>query len=257
MEKGLVSIITPVYNGGKFISQTIDSVLAQTYPHWEMIVIDDGSIDNSTAIISDYIKKDSRIQIHYQKNGGSAAARNNGIRRANGQYICLLDADDTWDTQFLDKQLNFMKVKNAHLVYSSHTRINENSEQILKPFIVPATVTYHELLKTCSISCLTGMYDTEPFGKVYLKEEFKSLRDDFIYWLEIIKKVKIAYGNQEILANYRILSNSATRRKKKLIIPQFKVLHEVEKLNYLQSVYYLATWAVYGFLKYNKKEKTN
>lgn len=215
-----------------------------------MIIIDDGSTDNSTEIIEEFCKSDSRIQLRKQANGGSAAARNNGIREAKGQYICLLDADDTWEPDFLKEQLDFMKVKNAILVYSAHTRIDDNSIEILKPFRVPEKVTYHDMLKTCSISCLTGVYDTEPFGKVYLKEEFKSLRDDYIYWLEIIKKVKVAYGNQLVLANYRILSQSATRKKKKLIIPQFKVLYKVEKLNMAKSIYYLINWAYYGFMKY-------
>jgi glycosyltransferase involved in cell wall biosynthesis len=252
MEKGLVSIITPMYNGQRFIGQTIDSVLSQTYPHWEMIVVDDGSNDNGVAIVSGYASKDSRIQVVSQKNGGSASARNNGIRRAAGQYIALLDADDTWNSNFLEKQLELMRVKNAYLVYSSHTRIDENSQEILKPFIVPEKVTYTDLLKTCSISCLTGLYDTEKFGKVYLREDMKSLRDDYVYWLEIIKKVNIAYGNKEVLANYRILGSSASRKKKKVIKPHFKVLYNIEKLGMVRSLYYLTNWAVISYFKYRK-----
>lgn len=252
MEKGLVSIITPLYNASRFISLTIDSVSSQTYSNWEMIIIDDGSTDDSSVIVGTFVMKDPRIQFHSQSNAGSAAARNNGIRRARGQYICLLDADDTWEPRFIEAQLLFMKENSAHLVYSSHTRIDENSVEVLKPYMVPFRVTYSDMLKTCSISCLTGMYDTEPFGKIYLKEEFKSLRDDYIYWLEIIKKVKVAYGNPLILANYRILSHSATRKKNKLIVPQFKVLHEVEKLSIVRSLYYLMNWAIFGFLKYRK-----
>ncbi len=250
METGLVSIITPVYNGARFVRQTIESVIKQTYPLWEMIIINDGSTDDSKLIVESYQQADSRIQLAHQVNGGSAVARNNGIRRANGQYICLLDADDTWEPDFLESQLEFMKEKNASLVYSSHTRVDEDSNEVLKPFMVPPKTNYHELLKTCSISCLTGVYDTQHFGKVYLQEDFKSLRDDYIYWLEIIKKAKVAYGNPKVLANYRILKKSASRNKVKVIGPQFKVLHKVEKLNLIQSVYYLINWAVYGYLKY-------
>ncbi|RYY08339.1 MAG: glycosyltransferase family 2 protein [Sphingobacteriaceae bacterium] len=252
MEKGLVSIITPMYNGERFVAETIKSVLNQTYSDWEMIVIDDGSKDNGPEIVKGYIKNDQRIKLVAQVNGGSAAARNNGIRRATGQYIALLDADDTWNSDFLEKQLNLMRDKNALLVYSSHTRIDENSEEILKPFIVPPKVNYTDLLKTCSISCLTGLYDTEKFGKVYLREDMKSLRDDYVYWLEIIKKVKVAYGNQSILANYRILGSSASRKKKKVIIPHFKVFYKVEKLGLVRSLYYLANWAIISYFKYKK-----
>jgi teichuronic acid biosynthesis glycosyltransferase TuaG len=253
MEKGLVSIITPMYNGEKFVGQTIESVLNQTYPKWEMIIIDDGSKDNGAQVVRQYASKDTRIQLLQQGNGGSASARNNGIRQAKGQYICLLDADDTWNADFLEKQLNLMREKNALLVYSSHTRIDENSKEILSPFLVPEKITYKDLLKTCSISCLTGVYDTEKFGKVYLREEMKSLRDDWVYWLEIIKKVKVAYGNKEVLANYRMLNSSVSRKKKKVIASQFKVLYNIEKIGLIPSLYYLGTWAFFGYVKYKKQ----
>lgn len=252
MERGLVSIITPMYNGERFVSQTIESVLNQSYTNWEMIVIDDGSKDKGPDIVNQYALNNDKIKLFSQPNGGSAAARNNGIRRAKGQYIALLDADDTWNPDFLQKQLKLMKDKNALLVYSSHTRIDEHNNECLRPFIVPEKISYHDLLKTCYISCLTGVYDTSQFGKVYLKEDMKSLRDDYVYWLEIMKKVKVAYGNKEIIANYRILSSSLSRNKRKVIIPHFKVLYQVEKLGLIRSLFYLANWAIIGFLKYRR-----
>ena len=252
MEEGLVSIITPMYNGARFIGQTIDSVLEQSYENWEIIVIDDGSKDNGPDIVQTYCDKDSRISLFSQQNGGSAAARNNGIRRAKGQFIALLDADDTWNPDFLQRQVKLMKDKNALLVYSSHTRIDEHSKEILAPFIVPEKVTYKDMLKTCYISCLTGLYDTSKFGKVYLREDMKSLRDDYVYWLEIMKKVGVAYGTRDVIANYRILDSSASRKKKKVIIPHFKVLYKVEKLGLLRSLYYLSNWAVISYFKYRK-----
>lgn len=252
MKKGLVSIITPMYNGAKFIAQTIDSVIAQSYRDWEMIVIDDGSKDNGSVIVEAYSAKDSRIKLVKQPNKGCGAARNNGIRLAEGQYIALLDADDTWNSNFLERQLNLMQEKNTELVYSSHTRIDEFNQECLSPFIVPEKVTYKDLLKTCSISCLTGLYDTKTYGKVYLREDMKNLRDDYVYWLEIIKNVKVAYGNQEILANYRLLENSASRKKKKVIKPHFMVLYKIENLGMIRSVYYLANWALISYFKYKK-----
>lgn len=252
MERGLVSIITPMYNGERYVGQTIESVLKQTYPNWEMIIIDDGSKDSGPAIVNKYVAADARIQLLYQSNAGSAAARNNGIERAKGQYIALLDADDTWDSNFLESQLSFMNKKDALLVYSSHRRINEESEEILKPFFVPSETRYNDMLKTSSISCLTGIYNVERFGKVYLHEELKSYRDDYIYWLEILKKVKVGYGNKEVIANYRVTKSSTTGKKRKVIIPQFMVLYKVEKLGLIKSLYYTVSWAVNGFFKYKK-----
>ncbi|HMI00861.1 MAG TPA: glycosyltransferase family 2 protein [Pedobacter sp.] len=252
MQEGLVSIITPMYNGERFVSLTITSVLNQTYPNWEMIIIDDGSKDKGPAIVAEFVAKDNRISLFSQKNGGSAAARNNGIRRARGQYISLLDADDTWNPDFLEKQISLMKDKKALLVYSSHTRIDEHSKEILKPYIVPEKIAYNDLLKTCYISCLTGVYDTSEFGKIYLREDMKSLRDDYVYWLEILKHVKVAYGTKDVIANYRILDSSASRKKRNVIIPHFKVLYKVEKLGLLRSLYYLSNWAVISYFKYKK-----
>lgn len=252
MKKELVSIITPLFNCERFITQTIESVLSQTYDEWEMIIVNDGSTDSGAMIVEQYSAFDCRIKLFTQANAGSAAARNNGIRRARGRYIALLDADDTWNSNFLEQQLNLMKEKNALLVYSSHTRIDENSVECLKPYIVPEKVQYKDLLRNCYISCLTGVYDTSAFGKVYLREELKSLRDDYVYWLEIIKKVGIAYGNKNVLANYRMLSTSVSRNKKKVIVPQFRVLYEVEKLGLIRSLYYLSAWAVISYLKYRK-----
>ena len=252
MQETLVSIITPLYNGEAFVAQTIDSVLTQTYTNWEMIVINDGSRDNSENIVRGYCDTDPRIKLFNQPNAGSAAARNNGIRRAEGRYIALLDADDLWEPNFLESQLALMKEHNALLVYGAHKRIDANNNECLTPFIPPKHITYTDLLKTCSITCLTGLYDTSKYGKVYLHEEFRSLRDDYIYWLEIIKQTGDAWGNQNIIGSYRILGNSVSRNKKKVIKPQFLVYYKVEKLGLIRSLYYLAHWAINGFLKYRK-----
>jgi glycosyltransferase involved in cell wall biosynthesis len=247
-----VSIVTPVYNGEQFISETIESVLAQTYTDWEMLIINDGSTDKSEEIALSYAAKDPRIQVFSQQNAGSAAARNNGIRRAKGRYIALLDADDLWEPLFLRRQLDLMEEKKCQLVYGAHKRINDKGKEILQPFIPPKQLHYKDLLKTCSISCLTGLYDTYPYGKVYLHEEFHSLRDDYIYWLTILRKTGVAYGNQGIVGSYRMLSNSLTANKFKMIRPQYRVYREIEKLGVIRSCYYLFNWAVRGLLKYWK-----
>lgn len=200
-----VSIITPCYNASRFISQTIDSVLSKTFTDWEMIIVDDGSKDDSSDIVEKYVKKDSRIRLIQQPNGGSANARNHGIREATGRYIALLDADDLWLPQFLEKQIEFMKEKKAICVYSSYKRIDENSNEILKPLICRSFVNYKKMQITNFIGCLTGLYDSSKYGKKYLDEKLKSIRDDYAYWLEIVKLENAAYGNPEVLACYRVI----------------------------------------------------
>ena len=238
MSNELVSIITPCYNGAKYISETIDSVLCQTYTDWEMIIINDGSKDNSAEVISTYVERDSRIKLINQKNGGSANARNHGIRVANGRYIALLDADDIWENNFLEEQLRFMKEKNALCVYSSYKRIDENSKEILKPVICKKQVTYNQMLITNFIGCLTGLYDTSVYGKVFLREELKSIRDDYAYWLDIVKSTGKAFGNTNVLARYRVMKNSVTGNKKKLIKSQYNFYRN--PLLFLSQIFLLA-----------------
>ena len=250
MISGLVSIITPCYNGEKYIAETIESVLAQTYPDWEMIIIDDGSKDNSAEIIGDYVQKDSRIQYIYQQNAGSAAARNNGIRRAEGQYIALLDADDLWLPTFLEKQIAFMKEKKAVCVSCSYKRINENSEDILRPTKVKRVITKRDMQRRNYIGCLTGLYNSEKYGKIYLHEGLKSIRDDYAYWFDIVCLEGVAYGNPEILAAYRVLSRSTTGNKIKLIKKQYQFYKNYFKLNIIQSAINTLIWGIHGIFHF-------
>ena len=250
MEKGLVSIITPCYNGARYISETINSVISQTYTDWEMLIIDDGSKDNSSEIIKEFEKSDNRIHYIYQQNAGSAAARNNGIREAKGQYIALLDADDIWLPEFLEKQITFMKQNNAVCAACSYNRIDENSDIILRPTKVKNIITEKDMRIRNYIGCLTGLYDTERHGKIYLREELKSIRDDYAYWYDIVALEGKAYGNQEILASYRVLSNSTTGNKKKFIKKQYQFYREYLKLDPLKSVVNTLIWGVQGLLHF-------
>ena len=253
MKEGLVSIITPVYNGEKYISETIESVIKQTYLDWEMIVVDDGSKYGSAAIVRRYAEKESRITLLQQPNGGSASARNNGIRYANGQYIALLDSDDLWDPDFLKSQLALMKEKNTICVHGSYKRINENSEEILKAWKAKKEVTYKQMQMTNHIACLTGLYDTSKFGKIYLKEELRSIRDDYAYWLDVVKLAGVSYGNQDVLASYRVISSSTTGKKKKLIRAQFYFYYHYQRLGLFKSILYTMYWGILGVLKFSGK----
>lgn len=250
MKKGLVSIITPCYNGEKYISETIDSVIAQSYSNWEMIIVDDGSKDNSAEIIKNYMSKEPRIKLIQQANGGSSVARNNGIRNAEGQYMALLDADDLWNSDFLEKQIKLMNESNCVCVYSSYKLIDKNSKEIGHPVIAKHKITEKDMMIRDYIGCLTGLYDMEKYGKVYLHEELKSLKDDYAFWLDIVKLEKVAYGNKEILASYRVLPNSATSNKKKMLIKQWQFYRQYLKLNVPKSIFNIMVWGINGLKKF-------
>ncbi len=250
MQEGLVSIITPCYNGAKYIGETIESVLKQSYSNWEMIIIDDGSIDKSADIIMKYAGQDSRIKYVRQENSGSAAARNNGIRRAEGQYIALLDADDLWRRDFLLKQIAFMNENNAICVACAYDHVDAESKPILNTTKVKKVITIKDMKIMNQIGCLTGLYDCSRHGKIFLKEELKSLRDDYAYWYDIVALEGKAYGNQEVLADYRVLSNSTTGNKKKLIKIQYKFYRTYLKENPIVACINLVKWGVSGIRKF-------
>lgn len=252
MNDKLVSIITPLYNGERFVGQTIESVMAQTYPEWEMIVVNDGSKDKGADVVRRYMEKDKRIRLIEQANGGCASARNHGLREAQGRFYCFLDADDYWDPGFLEEQLRFMAEKNAAIVTCSVRRVDENGKEILRPQIVPARMDYYDILKSCNLPCLATMIDASRLQGIRFREELRNLRDDYALWLSLMKQTDYAYGNQSILANYRISANQVTGNKRKVIIPQFMVNYKVEKLGLCRSLYYLGHWAWNGYRKYRK-----
>lgn len=254
MEKGLVSIITPMYKGAAFVGETIQSVLAQTYTNWEMIIVDDCSPDDGAGIREVEKFDDPRIKLIKSKvNKGSSGARNIALHEAKGQYIAHLDSDDIWHPTFLEEQLQFMKNNKAALVFSSYRRIDENTkEELLTPFIAPFKVNYKYLLKTDPIFPSTSIYDAEKCGVFFYNEAMGSLRDDYVYWLEMLKKIDYAYGNPKILVDYRMRKSSVTGNKKKVIVPQWNVLRKVEKLPIYKCVYYICCWAVISYMKYRK-----
>lgn len=250
LKPGMVSIVMPCYNGEDFIKETIDSVLKQTYTNWELLVIDDGSKDDSPSIVNKYASDDSRIKLIKQQNVGSAVARNNGIRHSKGQFLALLDSDDIWLPGFLESQIRFIRQKGAVCVCSSYSRIDEQSNDILKPVMSKPIITSKDMQSIDYVGCLTGLYDQSKYGKVYLKEELNSLLDDYAFWISVIALEGVAYGNPKILAKYRVRKNSLTSKKTKLIAKHYKFYRKQLGQRKLQSAYSVAKWGVAGLLKY-------
>lgn len=251
LQKGRVSVITPCYNGARYIGETIESVVAQTYPNWEMLIVDDGSTDHSAEVIGQYAAKDQRVKLFRQKNAGSAAARNNGIRRASGQYIALLDADDLWLPAFLEKQIDFMDAHNAVCAACAYDHIDEHSNPILHTTGVKEIITVKDMRVMNQIGCLTGLYDASKYGKMYLDETLKSLRDDYAYWYNIVSLDGKAYGNQEVLAKYRVLSDSTTGKKSRLITTQYRFYRDYLRENPVEAGLNVLRWGIAGVRKFH------
>lgn len=252
MTDTLVSIITPCYNGEKFIARTIRSVLAQTYENWEMLIVDDGSSDGSADIVRSFAQADPRIRLLRQENAGSAAARNAGIRAAEGRYLALLDADDVWEPEFLSAQLAFMAQHSAACVCCAYRCIDAGDREIHAPVTPKVRITVRDMLVRNHIGCLTGLYDTSRHGKVFLDESLKSIRDDYAFWLAIVQQEGIAYGNPQCLARYRVLESSTTGNKRKLIAKQYSFYRNYLKLGVVKSTVNLLRWGFAGLKKYKR-----
>ncbi len=245
----LVSIITPTFNSAKYIAETIQSVQNQTYSNWEMIIVDDASSDETITVIEKVQEIDSRIiLVRQKKNVGPAITRNTGIQKASGKFMTFLDADDIWFEDFIENSIKTIQETGISFVFSSYRRANEELEFVYSDFIVPQNVTYTDILKTNSISCLTAFLDIEALGKKEMPIIHK--RQDMGLWLKYLKEIPFAYGIQEPKAIYRIRKNSLSRKKSDLIKYQWQFYREVEKLSVFQSLYYLIHWAIRGFLKY-------
>ena len=164
-----ISVIIPTYNSEKYITETIESIQAQTHTNWELLITDDCSTDQSIDIIKSHQKNDNRIRLFLlDKNQGAGVARNNSIKEANGRYIAFCDSDDLWKQDKLAKQIKFMKENQVFFTYCSYDIVNEKREYT-QTVIPPSVITYNDLLSWCWVGCLTAIYDTKKLKKLQLK----------------------------------------------------------------------------------------
>ena len=244
-----VSIITPSYNASEFLEETIQAVFNQTFEDWEWLITDDQSQDDSVKIIQKY--QDPRVKLTIaEKNGGAGQARNLSLEKATGRFITFLDSDDYWEPEFLEKMIGFMKENKAELAYSNYARCNEKLEPVLQDFQADTEVTFNNLLKTCRLSLLSSMYDSQRVGKFYFPEGSK--REDHVMWLNLLKKIPKGMPLPLTLSKYRMREGSVSRSKKNIIKDQYLVYKDYMNFSTFKSLYYTANWAFNGFKKYSK-----
>lgn len=236
MDIELVSVIMPTYNAAPYIWEAIESVMAQTYPKWELLITDDASTDNTLNIISTYQKKDPRISVSaLQSNQGSANARNVALSKAKGRYIAFLDSDDIWKNDKLEKQLAFMKQHEHAFTFSAYELIDHTGKQLNKVVKVPVSIDYKHYLRNTIIGCLTVILDKKQIGEIHVPDIRTS--QDMALWLSILKKGFKAFGYQEPLANYRLVSGSASGNKWKAAKDVWKVYRKIENLSLFYSLF--------------------
>ncbi len=244
----LVSIITPTYNCGKFISETIDSVLRQSYENWEMIIVDDCSTDNTKEIVETYIKQDNRIKYYLlDVNSGAAIARTKAMELAKGKYMAFLDSDDLWTPDKLEKQILFMKKNDYNFTCTAYEQIDEKGILLNKIIKTVSKTDYNRLLLDCPVGNSTVMYNVERLGKFVVPNIRK--RNDDALWLQILKKEKYIYGMDNILMKYRIRSNSISSNKIQLVKYHWKLYREIEHLSIPRSLFHIVCWGILKTLK--------
>jgi glycosyltransferase involved in cell wall biosynthesis len=252
MLSSLISIITPNYNCERFIDQTIESILVQTYQHWEMIIVDDCSTDNSYDIALEYANRDSRIKVYrMEQNSGAALCRNKAIELSQGQYLAFLDSDDLWLSEKLERQLTFMQENDCDFSFTEYEHIDEEGKCLRIKAKVIKKLTYRKLLLHCFPGCLTVMYRQDLTKKIYCNDIKKN--NDHALFLRVIKHCDNAMGLPENLAKYRIRKNSISRKKIQIIKPYITVLRKFENINIILTLFYIFTHNFYKiFFKYKK-----
>lgn len=236
----LISIITPCYNCEQYIAETIESVLAQTYTNWEMLITDDCSNDQSPEILNSYAQRDKRINIiRHEQNWGAAKARNSAIELSQGEYIAFLDSDDLWTPQKLEKQLSFMQKECCDFSFTRYEHIDETGTPLGKTAKVINKLTYRQMMFHDFVGCLTVMYKQNLNNKIYSPD----LRNcnDYALFLKILKHTKNAMGYNENLAKYRIVKNSLSRNKMNKLPSFIEMMTKHEKQNILSAWFLLFT----------------
>lgn len=261
-----VSIIMPAFNAARTIVESIRSAQSQSFPDWELLVIDDGSRDHTVDLVRGVQETDSRVKL-LRTGGrtGAAQARNTGIQAAKGRYIAFLDSDDVWLPNKLSVQLELFESTNCNFCYSAYRKMDDYGVVGASVVGVPDSLSYFDILKSNQIGCLTAIYDSLFFGRVsipslgrasdhglwqyFLKGQV--IHEDYGLWLSLLKRPgAVARGVQEPLAHYRVGRNTRSSNKIAAATSQWLIYRKLERLGLFASVYYFSHYALRGLIKY-------
>lgn len=250
MEFGLVSIIMAAYNAEKTIEYAIQSVLAQTYPNYELIVIDDCSTDKTANIVKQISYTDNRIVfLSNEKNLGVSQTRKRGLECAKGNWVAILDSDDAWLPSKLEKQILLQQCSGADLLYTGSSFMDEQGNLLNCKLHVPYKITYKMLLKQNLISNSSAMVRKEIYKQNYVIGD--KIHEDFAVWLKILKKGYVACGVDEQLLIYRLAKKSKSGNKLESAKMNWKT-YRFCGLGFLAALYYEIWYTYNGIVKYHR-----
>jgi glycosyltransferase involved in cell wall biosynthesis len=248
MTQPLVSVVMPVFNGAALIGDTLESIFAQTYPNIEILTIDDGSTDNSAEVIGQYGDK---IRYIKQDNAGPAAARNNGIKQAKGEYIAFLDADDIWFPQKVEQQIALMQEKSISISHTGNVDFNEHKTWDCKPKIYAPVIdrktAFEQLFFANFIVTSTVIVTKLAIVSAGLFDENRKLFavEDYDLWLRVVSQHDIGFLTQPLI-KYRVHAEGISRNIDRSYINERNVLDKwynnppvcMTKLNYSKNKRY-------------------
>ena len=245
----MVSVIMPAYNAEKFIEKAIMSVVNQTYKNWELIVIDDGSKDSTTEIVMQLAQEDSRIVFYAnEKNMGVARTRNRGFDIAKGDYVALLDSDDIWMPEKLEKQIELIAKTEADITYTSYGIIDVEDNKYKDDYVVPSQTDFEKMLGENHIGCSTVVLKKSVTEEYRFNENF--YHEDYVLWMQLLKDGHRAHGLTEVLVQYRFYPGSRAANKLKSAQKRWVIYREYLNLSFLKSVISLANYMLAGIKKY-------
>lgn len=245
-----VSIVVPVYNAAAYLEKTVEMVRLQTFDSWELILVDDHSSDESRTILERLASEDDRIVVMEQENGrkGAAGARNLGTRHASGRYLAFLDADDVWRADKLEKELAFLKEKDAAFVFTAYEFGDEEAKGTGKLVRVPEQLTYKKALSRTVIFTSTVLFDLTKIEKELLyMPDVKS--EDTATWWRILRSGHTAYGLNENLVIYRRPKKSLSSNKAAALSRIWSLYRRQEGLSVVRSAWYFCFWALRATLR--------
>lgn len=245
----IVSVIIPVYNCEKYIGDTIESAISQTYKDIEIILVDDCSTDNVFDIIKYYENKYPKKIVYYkqEKNMGAAEARNTGLKIAKGRYVAFLDSDDLWHENKIEKQLKVMNKEHIAFCYTAYGMINGKGEVLKDKIKIIEKAQYKNILKKTVISTPTVVIDREIVGD--LKMPNRRTGQDYAYWLLLLRNTKFAYGIDEALVTVRRREGSLSKNKFQNIKDVWEVQRNNESIPRRKALYNTVCYVKNSFLK--------
>jgi len=236
--KDLVSIIIPYYRKKKYILKTINSILNQSYDHFEIIIVYDDENLSDLSYLEGLFKSYKKIKIlKNSQTVGAGFSRNRGIENAKGEFIAFIDADDIWKKFKLESQINFMKQKNLKFTHTSYEIIDEN-DKVLGKRISRNFEKVNDLIFSCDIGLSTVILKKEIFD---LQTKFPNLKtkEDFVFWLMLLKKDYKFYAYDKYLTNWSDVKNSLSSSTVQKLNDGFKVYNQYMDFNIFKSLYYL------------------